>query len=387
MMIFGRAIRSQVIRKWSSILIFAVVVVAVPASCQQDHPIVSPEVSADNRVTFRVRAPYAKEVSVPIESIKTPLQLKKGDDGVWSGTTEPLEPDYYGYSFDIDGVSMSDPLNPLMKTNLLYAGNMVHVPGPSSLPWEVNDVPHGVVHHHFYHSQIIGDDRDFFVYTPPKYDPRGKTLYPVLYLLHGFSDDASGWTAVGRANVILDNLIAQGKAKPMIIVMPLGYGELEFVSRASTGYDRTALRMSSFDKFRDALFGELMPRVEAAYKVANGPNARAIAGLSMGGAESLYIGLNAPERIGWIGAFSSGGITGDPQKDFPAIGPKANSQIRLLWIACGKDDRLLAPNQKTIDFLQSKGVHLTWTETSGAHEWPVWRRNLSVFAPLLFQQK
>jgi len=377
--------RWQINPKWALVSFLAVILVVVPAHGQQHPVVVSPEVGSDNRVTFRIQAPNAKEVTVSIESVKEPLSLKRGDDGVWVGTTEPLAPDYYGYSFRVDGGTLLDPLNPLMKPNLLHPGSMVHVPGPSTLPWEVSDVPHGIVHHHFYHSRIIGDDRDFFVYTPPKYDPHDKRLYPVLCLLHGFSDDASAWTAVGQANVILDNLIAQRKAKPMIVVMPLGYGVMDFVSRVRGGYDHAVIRMESFDKFREALLTEVMPQVEATYKVANGPNWRAIAGLSMGGAESLYIGLNALDRFGWIGAFSSGGITGDPEKDFPAIGPKTSSQIRLLWIACGKDDHLVDANQKTRDWLLSKGLHLTWTETPGAHEWPVWRRNLAVFASLIFQ--
>ena len=166
--------------------------------------------------------------------------MQKDDSGVWSVTTEPLEPDYYGYSFLADGVGLIDPRNPLMKPNLLGTQSMVHVPGPPSLPWEINDVPHGVVHHHFYKSGVVGDQRDYYVYTPPRYDPASKKTYPVLYLLHGFSDDASGWTAVGRANVILDNLLAQQKAKPMIVVMTLGYGAPEMLSHGVGAFSHSA---------------------------------------------------------------------------------------------------------------------------------------------------
>jgi enterochelin esterase family protein len=151
--------------------------------------------------------------------------MQKDEQGVWTLTVGPMEPDIYGYEFVADGVGLIDPSNPLMKPNLLHTESAVHVPGPSSLPWEVNRVQHGVIHHHFYHSKIADDDRDFYVYTPPNYGAESGQEYPVLYLLHGFSDDASGWTSVGLANVILDNLIAQGKAKPMIVVMPLGYGD------------------------------------------------------------------------------------------------------------------------------------------------------------------
>jgi enterochelin esterase family protein len=264
---------------------------------------------------------------------------------------------------------------------------MMHVPGPQSLPWELNDVPRGEVHRHFYRSAIVGDDRDYYVYTPPGYDPSGKKLYPVLYLLHGFSDDASGWTAVGRANVILDNLIAEGKAKPMLIVMPLGYGAPEIVTRGGPSLRDPALRTRNYDKFRDALFSEVIPQVEKGYKVAKDRNARAIAGLSMGGAESLYIGLNALDRFGWVASFSAGGASEDFSATYPALNSSTASSLHLLWIACGTDDRLIAPNRQFREWLTSKDVKHTDIETPGAHTWMVWRRNLAALAPLLFQEK
>jgi len=261
----------------------------------------------------------------------------------------------------------------------------VHVPGPVSLPWEINDVPHGIIHHHFYRSGIVGDNRDFYVYTPPGYSPKAKKPYPMLYLLHGFSDDASAWTAVGHANVILDNLIAQGKAKPMIVVMPLGYGAPEILSQGFAPFHDASLRQRNFQKFRDALLNEVLPQVEAAYRVSKDRKSRAIAGLSMGGAESLLTGLNTLDRFAWIGAFSSGGVTEDFQADFPELSSNANSQLRLLWIACGTDDHLIEINRKFRAWLDSKGIHHTDVETPGAHTWMVWRRNLATFAPLLFQ--
>src|SRR5437899_8104063 len=240
--------------------------------------------------------------------------MQKDDQGVWSVTTEPLAPDYYGYSFVADGVGMFDPSNHAVKPNFLYRASEVHVPGPASLSWEIGAVPHGEIHHHFYRSKVVGDDRGYFVYTPPGYDPRGKQSYPVLYLLHGYSDDADAWSAVGRTHVILDNLIARGKAKPMLIVMPLGYGAPEIVSPGAPGLRDPNLRQRNYDKFREALFTEVIPDVEKAYRVSKDRNSRAIAGLSMGGAESLYVGLNALHRFAWIGAFSSGGLN----EDFPA---------------------------------------------------------------------
>ena len=204
--------------------------------------------------------------------------------------------------FTVDGTFVLDPGNPLMKPNLLFKSNMVHVPG-QGLSWETTDIPHGVVHHHFYHSKVVGDDRDYYVYTPPGYDPKDKKKYPVLYLLHGFSDSADGWSAVGRANIILDNLIAQGKAKPMLVVMPLGYGAPEIVSHGFGAFNLTELRDANFTKFTQALLTEVIPQVESSYVVDKDRNARAIAGLSMGGAESLLTGLNHLDQFAWYRFF------------------------------------------------------------------------------------
>jgi enterochelin esterase-like enzyme len=356
---------------------------ALPGLAQ---PLQSPEVNPDHRVTFRFRAPNAKAVLLDREGAqRAPMQ--KDEQGVWSLTTDPLEPDLYGYTFVADGVSLIDPSNPLMKPNLLFTQSMVHVPGPAPLPWEVGDVPHGVLHRHFYKSGVVGDQRDFYVYTPPGYDPKARKPYPVLYLLHGYSDDASGWTAVGRAHVILDNLIEQSKAKPMLIVMTLGYGAPEIVSGGWKGINDRDLRQRNYEKYRDALLTEVIPQVEKAYRVAKDRNSRAIAGLSMGGAESLFVGLNALDRFAWIGAFSSGGLNEDFNASYPALDSKANSQLRLLWVACGKDDRLIGLNRKFDEWLKTKEVRHTWTETAGAHTWMVWRRNLAEFAALLFQAK
>jgi len=279
-------------------------------------------------------------------------------------------------------VHLFDPSNYAVKPNFLYRASEVHVPGPASLLWETADVSHGEIHHHFYKSGIVGDNRDFFVYTPPGYDPRGKQSYPVLYLLHGFSDDASAWTSVGRANVILDNLIAQGKAKPMLIVMPLGYGAPEVLLPHSN--DPT-LTQRNLLKFRETLLNEVIPRVEASYLVIKDRNARAIAGLSMGGAESLLTGLNNLKQFGWIGAFSSGQLPEEFDRAFPGLSPESAQQLRLLWIACGADDDLIEVNRKFRTWLASKGIKHADIETPGAHTWMVWRRNFVEFSSLLFR--
>ena len=348
-------------------------------------PVISPEVHSDHRVTFRFRGPNIKEVAVSMEGTAKPLPMQKDDQGVWNVTTEALAPDYYGYSFIADGVGLLDPSNHAIKPNFLYRANELHVPGPSSLSWEVGAVPHGEIHHHFYKSGVVGDDRDFYVYTPPGYDPRGKQTYPVLYLLHGFSDDASAWTAVGRANVILDNLIAQGKARHMIVVMPLGYGAPEVLLPNSGVWRDRSITERNFNKFREALLAEVIPRVEADYLVTKDRNSRAIAGLSMGGSESLLTGLNTLDKFGWIGAFSSGGITEDFDKEFRAVDSKTTEQLHLLWIACGTDDRLIDINRKFRVWLASWNIKHVDIETPGAHTWMVWRRNLTEFSSLLFR--
>jgi hypothetical protein len=235
----------------------------VNGQTQPPASIVSPEVPSDNRVTFRFQAPNAKQVSLELEGAQ-PVPMQKYDQGVWTMTSDKLEPDFYGYMFIVDGVRLMDPRNQLMQPNLLETDSEVHVPGPPSLSWEVNSVPHGVIHHHFYRSAIVGDERDFYVYTPPGYDASSKKLYPVLYLLHGFSDDASGWTSVGRANVILDNLIAQGKARPMLVVMPLGYGAPEILSGGDATFD--TFNQRNIERFRETLLNEVIPQVENGYR-------------------------------------------------------------------------------------------------------------------------
>src|SRR5438309_3262659 len=313
----------------------------------------TPQVHSDDSVTFQFLAPNAQEVKLAREGTDM-VAMQKDNNGVWTVNTAPLPPDYYGYSIIVDGIRTIDPFNHLLKPNLLNTENMVHVQGPPSLPWETNDVPRGEVHHHFYKSAVAGDQRDFYVYTPPGYDPTAKATYPVLYLLHGYSDDSSGWTAVGRANVIFDNLIAQGKTKPMIVVMPLGYGTMELIRNGWAGIANPPdIRQKSLSKFQEALLTEVMPKVESEYRIANDRNSRAIAGLSMGGSESLLTGLNNLDKFAWVGAFSAGGMPDEFDKDFPSLDAKANQQLKLLWIACGTEDRLITANRNLREWLKT----------------------------------
>ena len=345
-------------------------------------PYLSPEVNPDHTVTFRLRAPNAQKVEVILEGAVTPMQ--QGAEGLWTATSPVLAPEIYSYHFVIDGTSFLDPKNTHVVNNLLNLASDVTIPATPPEAWELQDVPHGVVERHFYTSQVVlglpNHQSDYYVYTPPGYNSKSRQSYPVLYLLHGYSDAADAWTSVGRANFILDSLIASGKAKPMIVVMPLGYGTM-----AVLGPDRNpATSEQSYELYQKALLTEVMPQIERHYHVSKKREDRAIAGLSMGGHESLFIGLTHPDLFAWIGTFSAG-LNARALSDLPAPTPqKAN--LRLLWMACGVDDALLEPNQAAIAKLKAGGLAVTAIETPGHHQWPVWRDNLIHFAPLLFQK-
>lgn len=349
----------------------------------------SPEVHADRSVSVRLRAPHAQSVFFARDGAP-PVAMQRDSAGVWIHTTGPLEPDVYPYTFRVDGVAHPDPYNPAVKPvfRASLGQSLLHVPGPDSLSWEVNDVPRGAVNHHFYRSEIIGDDRDYYVYVPPGYDPRRTRPYPVLYLLHGMSDDASAWIRAGRANVILDNLIARGRAEPMLVVMTLGYGAPEIMEGGFWGrpIDSTVVRRNTTG-FVEALLHEVVPGIERTYHVDTARERRAIAGLSMGGGQSLAAGLRHPDRFAWIGAFSSATnmLGADYGHVFPAVDEDVNARLKLLWIAIGRDDFLFQDNVRFRDWLRSRNVRFDWVETPGAHTWMVWRRYLTDFVPLLFR--
>jgi enterochelin esterase family protein len=338
-------------------------------------PAQPPAVHTDKTITFHFRAPNAQKVEVRLDNGKS-FPLAKDEKGVWAGSTTVLAPDLYGYSFQVDGVGAIDPANGDMKTNALNPSNMVLVPGDQPQPWEFTNIPHGTVHRHFFHSAVAAEERDFFVYTPPNYDP-GKR-YPLLVLLHGYSDLADGWTTVGKANLIFDQLISTGK-KPFVAVMPLGYGMSQKDLKA--GNVRTGGNfVKNTEGFEKSLLEEVLPVAEKAYKVSVKPAERAIAGLSMGGAETLYVGLRHLDRFAWIGAMSSAPqLFGKPEEAFPTLAEKDNARIKLLWIACGKQDGLVKRNQEFAEWLKTKKIEHKYIETEGAHTWLVWRRYLSDF--------
>ena len=349
-----------------------------------------PVVNADRTVTFRVVAPPTAIVELSLEGRKDPIPMTMESRGIFTVTTEPLAPEYYSYHFLMDKHLVIDPHNVAVKASLLAVGNSFLVPGATPEPWESTAVPHGEVQHEFFTTRIVkGLERDqdeYYVYTPPGYDPRSPTRYPVLYLLHGWSDTAGGWSTIGHANDILDTLIASGKAKPMIVVMPLGYGEMSFVKTGFDVWNDPAQVVSNVKLFGQSLLTEILPRVEKEYNVQPGRESRAIAGLSMGGLESLAIGLERTQFFSYVGGFSAAVMGLTPERlTAGGLDPKT-ANLKLLWIACGTEDDLIAPNRALVAGIKSLGLPVTAVETPGMHTWLVWRNNLVNFVPLLFQK-
>lgn len=363
-------------------------VLPVRALGQESASFNSHEVHPGGTITFRYQDAAASKVLLYLEGAAEALPMEKDSAGVWSVVTPPLAPEIYGYSFEVDGQEQGDPHNSEVTPNLVSVGNMVTVPGGVPRLWEARDVPHGVVRHHFYTSKVVSGlvegQSEFYVYTPPGYDAKKGKRYPVLYLLHGWSDKANGWMAVGKANFIFDNLIAEGKVKPMVVVMPLGYGDMKFVLNGHGGWDDNAAIDRNVNLFSQALLTEIMPQVESEYRVSKKRDDRAIAGLSMGGLESLTVGLVHPEMFAWVGGFSSAVGHNDEQRLAGVNGKSA--KLRLLWIACGTDEQLITANRKFITWLKTRDVGVTTVETPGMHTWMVWRDDLARFAPLLFEK-
>lgn len=292
---------------------------AAPTAATAPPPYVSPEIHPDNTVTLRLRAPNAQKVALELEGAVTPMQ--QDAEGMWSVTTPALAPEIYGYRFVVDGTAVPDPRNTDVRHNLLTLASDLTIPGTPPEPWELQSIPHGIVEHHFYTSQVVlglpNNQSDYYVYTPPGYNAKSRSTYPVLYLLHGYSDAADAWSSVGKANFILDSLIAAGKAKPMIVVMTLGYGNLAVLKPGRT----PGLNTENIDLYQKALLTEVIPQIESSYHVSKKREERAIAGLSMGGHESLLIGLTHPQLFAWIGTFSAG-VRADTLAQLPPSKPK-----------------------------------------------------------------
>ena len=299
---------------------------APPAIRPAQLTYLSPEVHPDDTVTLRLRAPNAQKVYLELEGAMTAMQ--QDADGLWTVITPVLAPEIYEYRFVVDGTPILDPRNTDARDNLQTPSSNLTIPGTPPEPWELQSIPHGILEHHFYTSQVVlglpYNQSDYYVYTPPGYNPKSKVGYPVLYLLHGFSDAADGWPSVGKANFILDSLIASGKAKPMIVVMTLGYGNMAVLKPGRT----PALSAQSVDLYQKALLTEVIPQIESSYHVSKKREDRAIAGLSMGGHESLVIGLTHPELFAWIGTFSAG-VNAGIVSELPHHAAKSKSSSAL----------------------------------------------------------
>ncbi len=379
----------RVVRRSAQALILLLALSSTVLLAAQTLEFHSTEVHTDRSVTFAYKDGAAAKVSLLLDGAAKPMPMEKDAAGVWTVTTEPLKPEIYSYHFEADGDSRLDPGNPRTTVNLLGIANMLEVPGETAQAWEMTNVPHGTLHHHRYTTGTVlglpNNQSSYYVYTPPGYDAKAKKQYPVLYLIHGYSDNDAGWTALGQANLILDNLLAQGRIKPMVVVMPLGYGDMAFLHGHHV-WDDAATVEHNTSLFAQALLTEVLPRVEAEYRVSKDREDRAIAGLSMGGLESLETGLTHTGQFAWIGGFSSAVHNLDYTGKLVTLDPKT-ADLRLLWIACGTEDKLLEPNRRFIAFLKTKEMPVTQIETPGMHSWLVWRDNLVHFAPLLFQPK
>jgi enterochelin esterase family protein len=379
----------------------------LPASAQQPGrggaqapQVTSPDIAADRRVSFRIYAPQAREVRLnasDIPNIGQSSGLTKTGNGVWELTLGPLDSGAYRYNFNVDGVATIDPRNPSISESNTNVWSLVYVPG-SDL-FDSRDVAHGAVAEVTYKSSTLGRDRRMHIYTPPGYE-NGRDRYPVFYLLHGAGDNDDSWSTVGRAGFILDNLIATQKAKPMVVVMPAGH-----TSRTNTN----AVGRSATDEFVGDFVADVMPYVEKHYRVLTDRGNTAIAGLSMGGLQTLEVAIPRLDRFAYVGVYSSGLIGAFPNAGgrgaAPAAAPAAAGPVewekvnaaklddanlkkglRLLWFGTGKEDFLLSTTNATIDLFKRHGFSPVFVESPGGHTWINWRNYLSEFAPQLFRK-
>lgn len=364
---------------------------------------ISPEVSSDKRITFRLYAPDATSVSLRAGDIPAParanLEFTKGANGVWEMTTGAVEPGAYRYVYVVNGVGVIDPRNTAISESNATTWSVATVPGSDLM--DTKNVPHGSVATVYYDSTALGRTRRMHIYTPPGYES-GKGSYPVFYLLHGAGDCDDSWTSVGRANFILDNLIASNKAKPMIVVMPAGHTNAGGGGRGAGAAGGPPPR----DEFLDDFVKDVMPYVEKHYRVVADRAHRAIAGLSMGGSQTLNIAASNLDKFGYIGVYSAGILGGGrgargaaaatttPPPPFGAAWEQqhlasldnaaAKKGLKVLWFSTGVEDGLMPTTKSTVDLLKKHGFTPVMKESPGGHTWLNWRNYLIEFAPQLF---
>jgi enterochelin esterase family protein len=344
-----------------------------------------PRIHPDLRVTFRVTAPAAQQVAVAARGAdsgmngNTPHVMKKNAEGVWEVTTEPVRPGFHYYELIIDGSKVNDPASETyFGWNQPTSG--LEVPDPGLDFYSAKDVPHGELRMRWYHSKVTGQARRAYVYTPPDYDAKPSVRYPVLYLQHGAGENETSWTWQGKANLILDNLIAAGKARPMIVVMDSGY--------AAKAGAAAGPQARGNEAFEEVVLKDLIPMIDSTYRTLTDRRQRAIAGLSMGGGQALRIGLGNLEKFASIASLSGALRDLDPKTAFNGVladASSANRKIDLLWIGCGAEDRLYASAKTLHATLEANKIKHVWFEGPGSHEWQVWRKHLHDLAPRLFR--
>ena len=353
---------------------------ASPAGRVQRGPVVvSPEVLPDRRVTVRLYAPQAQAVRVSLDG---GVSLTKGDNGVWEATTGPLDAGAYRYTFSVDGATVTDPRNIEMERMQVMTRSILYVPGAAFM--DTKTVPHGAVAVVNYYSNVFMRLRRFHIYTPPGYEAN-QQKYPVLYLLHGANESDDSWCTVGRGSFILDNLIADGKAVPMIIVMPNGH-----LDQTPPSPGAPASLRGEFATFPNEFVSDIMPYVESHYRTIPDRPHRAIAGLSMGGAQTLNIAFTNLDWFSAIGVFSSGILGGDvadwEKNHLTALDdPKLKKGLKMIWFSTGSDDNLIKVSKATVEMLNRHGFAATFQESTGAHTWVNWRNYLYQVAPQLFR--
>ena len=342
----------------------------------------SPEILADRRVTFRLAAPKAAEVTFTCDWQSGPQKMEKGADGTWSLTVGPLAPSSYIYSFNVDGIAMADPVNPRIKLRARTSASIFEVPsegGPGVQ--EVRDVPHGAVEMNWHKSPVLnGETRSVWVYTPPGYTQENARRYPVLYLFHGTNDRPNGWIDVGNINVIADNLIAEKKIVPMVIVMPYGHA-LPYGERGQGARTNTTV-------FEEYLLKDVIPLVEGKYRVAAGRENRAVSGFSMGAEQSLHIFFHHLDLFSSIGALAPSGYRALEAQHAALLADEkgTNAKINVLWIGCGRGDPQHFPgSQQLVDALAARHIQHTWRPVEGVHNHAFVRGQLVEFLPLLFR--
>lgn len=366
-------------------------------------PVVSPEIHDNNTVTFRFKAPKAVRVQLtgdflPVQKnakFEAPgiVDLKEGQEGVWEYTTpEPLKPELYSYSFIVDGLRMNDPANVYLIRDVSTLTNVFIIGGDRADFYKVNPVPHGTVSRIWYDSPALGLERRMTVYTPAGYETSGKR-YPVLYLLHGMGGDEEAWISLGRTAQILDNLIAQGKAKPMIVVMPNGNASQEAApGESSRGMVPPTMQLpKTMEGSYEQAFPEIVKFIDKNYRTIKSKSGRAIAGLSMGGFHSLHISKQYPDMFNYIGLFSAAIM---PNKEVSSpiyenmegkLKVQFDKNPALYWIAIGKTDFLYKANDEYRKLLDEKGYKYTYYESDEGHIWKNWRIYLTEFVPMLFR--